>query len=952
MLNTQRPGKRLIIPDSGLLWITLIIVLLILPVFFVTPVISDDVSITHGTESILSTAAWGTDQTSPAVWEDRVVWVHYYPSVEDPEVFNSILYFSNLTSGELIRIPAITPNQDKPDIWQDRIVWQTYEDDNYEIYLFNLSTGDEERITHDQVNQVNPRIWGDWIVWQVGDDWESDHGVTLDYIRSGNVTELAGVTATSPAIWGDRVVWEDGRNASWGDFNIYMFNITKATETQITTDPYAQTSPSIWGDRIVWIDNRNISPQIYRYDLLSGEESRISEGDHSPMSPIVYGDLVVYVNGTVISCIDMTTLVESSISSDTSGALEYYPDIWGNRVVWSDMRNGDFDIFMYTIGTMMPPLDADYSANMTLGMAPLTIGFTDMSQGQIDRWLWDFGDGNSSSEASPVHTYYSEGTYTVILTVVNPYQRDAEKKENYISIGSTPVPQFSQNRTDGPAPLVVAFDDTSSGIPEAWSWDFGDGATSVEQNPVHIYSIPGIYTVNLSVSNIFGESSVQSQGLITVMDGTYHDCILPSEGMNITPDGGVTHLVLNTSAAGTCSFGTSSNQTTLVCIPGADRGIAELQFQAVEGGQFTYEGDDIITGTFERVTLRSEDVHPNNFTREAGTNSFYNFTMGMKEYIPDKIIRSVAWEGCTPEDMDRFEDIKIMYNYGAIEDLAYTVRFDEESVPNGSNASFIFGVSSDWVQKYGWTDNRDIEIETNPENAMVYVDGAFAGVTPLVVKDLSPGQYQVKITKLGYNDTSYTEVIGDIRDSIHIIRIGNDGSGEVLDTNFIGYDPVHNLDLFKAESPNGLSTFGVAALSKSGSIFQMLYLSLSDAVKGSSAAVGGGGGGGGGGGTYSGVAGAGSPATPVATQTPQATLSPRQTMTPTTSPSIGAITRAPTDTQPIDTGTIPTPHETSTSPNGTEKLPPAPYFGLLRNLAVVAVVAIITVIFYFRWKKQ
>ena len=69
-----------------------------------------------------------------------------------------------------------------------------------------------------------------------------------------------------------------------------------------------------------------------------------------------------------------------------------------------------------------------------------------------------------------------------------------------------PIADFSANITSGYAPLSVQFTDLSENATE-WDWDFGDEATSIEQNPVHTYSAAGNYTVNLTVSNSNGKDS-------------------------------------------------------------------------------------------------------------------------------------------------------------------------------------------------------------------------------------------------------------------------------------------------------------------------------------------------------------------------------------------------------------------------------------------------------------
>jgi PKD repeat protein len=77
---------------------------------------------------------------------------------------------------------------------------------------------------------------------------------------------------------------------------------------------------------------------------------------------------------------------------------------------------------------------AEFEANITQGMAPLVVGFTDKSSNIPTSWFWTFGDGNTSAERDPVHTYTTEGSYTVTLNVTNAGGFDTEIKENYIHV--------------------------------------------------------------------------------------------------------------------------------------------------------------------------------------------------------------------------------------------------------------------------------------------------------------------------------------------------------------------------------------------------------------------------------------------------------------------------------------------------------------------------------------
>jgi PKD repeat protein len=84
--------------------------------------------------------------------------------------------------------------------------------------------------------------------------------------------------------------------------------------------------------------------------------------------------------------------------------------------------------------TVYAPVTAQFSANVTGGIAPLTVQFTDLSTGGPTAWSWSFGDGNTSAAQNPVHTYTTAGTHTVTLTASHPYDSDTETKTAYITI--------------------------------------------------------------------------------------------------------------------------------------------------------------------------------------------------------------------------------------------------------------------------------------------------------------------------------------------------------------------------------------------------------------------------------------------------------------------------------------------------------------------------------------
>jgi parallel beta-helix repeat protein len=180
----------------------------------------------------------------------------------------------------------------------------------------------------------------------------------------------------------------------------------------------------------------------------------------------------------------------------------------------------------YTIGT--PPFYANFTASPLSGPVLLKVAFTDTSTGHPDFWSYTFGDGSTSSAKSPVHTYQTPGNYTVSLTIWKmegqKLVRTTTRKPALVSVTGTPAPalaaDFTASPLSGPAPLAVAFTDTSTGHPDFWSYTFGDGSTSSAKSPVHTYRAAGTYTVTLTVMKVGGDgiirNTTEKRDLVTV----------------------------------------------------------------------------------------------------------------------------------------------------------------------------------------------------------------------------------------------------------------------------------------------------------------------------------------------------------------------------------------------------------------------------------------------------
>ena len=152
------------------------------------------------------------------------------------------------------------------------------------------------------------------------------------------------------------------------------------------------------------------------------------------------------------------------------------------------------------------------SASFTYGPSyPLTgqaVQFTDTSTGGPISWQWDFGDGTSSTSQNPKHAYATAGSYTVTLTV--GFSSGFRTVSQMITIAPSLAASFTFSPSSPTAGQAVQFTDTSTGSPTSWQWSLGDGATSNTQNPSHIYTTAGSFTVSLTVvySSSLGSRSI------------------------------------------------------------------------------------------------------------------------------------------------------------------------------------------------------------------------------------------------------------------------------------------------------------------------------------------------------------------------------------------------------------------------------------------------------------
>ena len=302
------------------------------------------------------------------------------------------------------------------------------------------------------------------------------------------------------------------------DFPVYTFAYPyshRNDTTDATISPYFRTLRT--GAPTIINGNVNETPlAYYKWDdtqILYGVE--IDESANVSLQSIENGIDYAIDHGYVLVLYGHTITENVTVDYQTSTSrldaiLNYTSSNGGVFYTMGELGNSAW---------VRPPRFSNVTANFAISSDNVLVGetvtFVDYSVNQTSELL-DFGDGSDSTTAKVNHIYTTPGTYTANLTVKNDVSDDSMLKTITVIQPTAPVASFTSNCTTGNAPLTVQFNDTSTGSPTSWNWDFGDGDRSTEKNPKHTYLSAGNYTVNLTVSNLSGTDS--KTAVITVLE--------------------------------------------------------------------------------------------------------------------------------------------------------------------------------------------------------------------------------------------------------------------------------------------------------------------------------------------------------------------------------------------------------------------------------------------------
>jgi large repetitive protein len=142
------------------------------------------------------------------------------------------------------------------------------------------------------------------------------------------------------------------------------------------------------------------------------------------------------------------------------------------------------------------------------------------SDGKIIAYAWDFGDGTQADTPQAEHAYPTPGTYTVTLRVTDDSATDSATHTESVTVIVNAPPLAVAGADQYVTASQVHFDASASSDPDgnltAYQWDFGDGKSGSGVQAAHVYSVPGVYTVTLTVTDDSGTSTARSQASLQV----------------------------------------------------------------------------------------------------------------------------------------------------------------------------------------------------------------------------------------------------------------------------------------------------------------------------------------------------------------------------------------------------------------------------------------------------
>lgn len=293
-------------------------------------------------------------------------------------------------------------------------------------------------------------------------------------------------------------------NTSTGNPTAFVWNFGDSSPTETTTNPtHTYPTTGVYLVSLTATNSLNCSNTVNQ--LVTVNDVPVANFN---ASQTCFGQNMNFTDASLNNPITWNWDFGDGTSSNIQSPAHLYADT-GAYDVQLIVSGGSGCLDSITIGVYV---DSIPQANFTFSEACTgdSLFFTNNSTITPDSYLWNFGDGNTSPAINADHIYATAGIYPVTLTATYSWTGCSNAITQNVESFPRTVPTFIAN-----TPCLgdsTDFVDQTSGAPIQWQWDFGDGTPgSTLQNPAHLYTAQGFYTIGLITENSYGCSDTLSQ---------------------------------------------------------------------------------------------------------------------------------------------------------------------------------------------------------------------------------------------------------------------------------------------------------------------------------------------------------------------------------------------------------------------------------------------------------
>ena len=290
----------------------------------------------------------------------------------------------------------------------------------------------------------------------------------------------------------------------------WQWNFGDGGSSNLQTPSYNFENDGIFSVSLSVVDANGCQSLATEIDLVDVNKVPLADFESDIKFSCNASELVSFTNNTINASSFMWDFGDGATSNLVNPTHTFNSGVY--TITLCAKEGGCVDTLVFSdyieIGGSLAP---DFNVNTNSGCEGLNVVFTDITANNPNTFFWDFGDGVTSNIQHPSHVYSNTGIFDISLTTsISGQCATTFTFPNKIEVFEKPIIDFVADTTYACSfPFSVDFTDNTVNASN-WTWDLGNGTTSVLNNPSVTYANYGLYDVNLTVTNTNGCNSTET----------------------------------------------------------------------------------------------------------------------------------------------------------------------------------------------------------------------------------------------------------------------------------------------------------------------------------------------------------------------------------------------------------------------------------------------------------